>query len=551
MVKKLVNDPHNVVPESMEGFALLQPGVSLLEGTTTMIRSDHHASGPEDSLVPVAIITGGGAGHEPADAGYVGAGMLSAAVAGGVFSSPRPDAVYEAIRAVTGAAGALLVVKNYTGDRLNFHLAAELARADGYRVETVLVADDVSLADSDDNAGRRGLAGTVLVCKLAGALAAQGLDLTQIRDRAQTVADSIGTMNLGLTACTVPGLDAPSFTIDEDKVELGLGIHGEPGVRQMRLQPADTMVRSMISRIATERSIRAGAQVVALVGNSGATPPSEIAITARAVAKDLSLRNIELLRLYAGPVMTSLDMAGISITLVRADQDLLQALDAPTTALAWPGHGAHTPQLHTFPVPVRNLAVGDPTAHDETVRSAIDAAARALLDAETELTALDREVGDGDLGTALARAAYGWEEAPAQGDAATQLHLLAGIFRREVGGSSGALYAMGLLKAAGAVGEGWPAALRAGVAGIAELGGAQAGDGTMMDALIPAAEAADRGLEAVVEAARTGAEATADMVARRGRASYLGERAVGHRDPGAVAVVLWLEAVRSAVGGTQ
>lgn len=548
MVKKLVNDPHDVVQETVEGCALLQPGVSLLRDTTTLIRTDHHAHGPADDRVPVAIITGGGAGHEPADAGYVAPGMLSAAVTGGVFSSPTPDAVYEGIRAVSGSAGALLVVKNYTGDRLNFQLGAELARSDGYLVETVLVADDVSLSDSDDNAGRRGIAATVLVCKIAGALAAQGRPLEEIRARAQAAADAAGTLNLGLAPCTIPGLDVPSFRLDGDKIELGLGIHGERGVRQIRMQPVDKLIHTMTARIASDRGIRAGARVVVLVGDAGATPPGEIAIAARAVVRDLELRRIEVVRLYAGEVMTSLDMAGISVTLLPVDDAMVEALDAPTSARAWPGHGtSHAPVLHVLPVPVRNLESVAATAHDPRVRAAIDAACQSLLDAETELTSLDREVGDGDLGQALARGAYGWMDDPAEGDAATQLRHLSEVFRREVGGSSGALYAMGLLKASEAVGQGWEAALRAGVDGVRALGSAEPGDGTMVDALAPAADALGDGLGAAVEAARAGADATADRVARRGRASYLGERSQGHRDPGAVAVVTWLEAINQAM----
>lgn len=552
MVAKLVNDPHDVVQESLEGLVLLQPGLRLLEDRTTVVRADRLAHGPSDPDVPVAVVSGGGAGHEPSDGGFVGAGMLTAAVTGGVFSSPGPDAVHEAIRAVTGAAGCLLVVKNYTGERLNFRLGAELARADGYRVETVLVDDDVFLADSQEHAGRRGLAGTVLVEKVAGALAEQGRPLDDVQAAAARVAATVGTANLALSACTVPGETMPSFELGADEAELGLGIHGEPGVQRIRRAPADKLVHILVARIATEKGIRAGTRVAALVGGAGATPPMELALAARAVVRELSLRRIEPVRLWAGPVMTSLDMAGVSVTLLPLrDDELLAALDAPTATRAWPGHGMPAaPLLQTVAVPAAAHDGEDPGEPDDRVRAAIDAACQALLDSETELNRLDREVGDGDLGQALARGAYAWFADRAEGDASHLLRHLSGVVRREVGGTSGALYGMGLLRAAEALADGadWSGAFAAAVDGIADLGASAAGDGTMLDALVPAQQAWPLGPDAVVAAARAGAEGTTAGVARRGRASYLGERGQGHPDPGAVAVVHWMEAVRDTLG---
>lgn len=545
MVSKLVNDPYDVVQESLEGLVRLR----LLEDRTTVVRADRLAEGPHDPAPRVAVISGGGAGHEPSDGGFVGAGMLTAAVTGGVFSSPSPDAVHEAIRAVTGEAGCLLVVKNYTGDRLNFRLGAELAIASGYRVETVLVDDDVSLAATGEHAGRRGLAGTVLVEKIAGALAEEGRTLDEVRDAAASVISRIGTVNLGLSPGTVPGATRPSFDLGEDQVELGMGIHGEPGVRQMRKASADKLVHILVSRIAAEREIRAGARVVALVGGAGATPRMELAIAARAVAKELSLRRIEVVRLYAGEVMTSLDMAGIAVTLLPLDgDDEVAALDAPTSVAAWPGHGVTAPpELRTVAVPPLAADENHPGEPDARVRSAIDVACQAVLDSETELTRLDQQVGDGDLGQAMARGAYGWFADPVRGDAPYLLRHLSEVVRREVGGTSGALYAMGLLHASEALARGgdWGDALAAAVEGIVELGSAAAGDGTMLDALVPALEAWAEGPDAVVAAARAGAKATVEGVARRGRASYLGERGVGYPDPGAVAVVRWMEAIRA------
>lgn len=550
MVSKLVNDSHDIVQESLEGLVLLQPGLRLLEDRTTVVRADRLAQGPTDPDVPVAVVSGGGAGHEPSDGGFVGAGMLTAAVTGGVFSSPGPDAVAEAIRAVTGAAGCLLVVKNYTGERLNFRLGAELAMADGYRVETVVVGDDVFLADTEEHAGRRGLAGTVLVEKVAGAMAEQGLPLEEVLAVATEVADRVGTANLALSACTVPGETTPSFELGQDEAELGLGIHGEPGVRRIRRASADKLVHILVSRVATEKGIRSGARVAVLVGGAGATPPMELAVAARAVVRELALRRIEPVRLWAGQVMTSMDMAGISVSMLPIEDDrVLAALDADTSTRAWPGHGvAAAPQLVTVAVPAAAHDGDQPGRPDARVRAAIDAACQALLDSETELNRLDREVGDGDLGQALARGAYAWFADPVDGDAAHQLRHLSRLVRSEVGGTSGALYGMGLLRAAETLGGGgdWAAAFAAAVDGIASLGASSPGDGTMIDALAPAVQAWPDGPDAVAAAARAGAESTIEGVSRRGRASYLGQRGQGHPDPGAVAVVRWLEAVVDA-----
>ncbi len=550
-MKKLINDPQHVVAESLAGLVLSQPGTALLTDRLIVVRHDRVVTEANRGTVPVALVSGGGAGHEPAHAGYVAAGMLTAAVSGEVFASPSVDAVLDGIHAVTGDAGALLIVKSYTGDRLNFGLAAELARAEGLPVEVVVVADDVAIMDSDANAGRRGLAGTVLVHKVAGAAAESGRRLPEVAELARTVAAGLGTMGVGLTPVTVPAAGEPSFTLEDDEIELGLGIHGEPGIRREKLRPADRLVAELVERIVGDRGLIAGDRVVALVGSAGATPPMEVSIVCRALAAELGGRGIELLRLWQGPVMTSLDMAGFSITLLGvADDaqgtDILALLDSPTGALAWPGDSsAAIPELRLVPVPESPPVPRLDSEHDHRTRAAIDAVCRALLDQEAELTRLDQVVGDGDLGTALARGARAWLQNPIDGSAAQLLRRLSEHARREIGGTSGPLYAAGLLRASEKLADGgdWPDAFIAGVAAIKELGGAALGDRTMIDALEPAAAAAGDGLAAATEAARGGAASTTDSVARRGRSSYLGDRVRGHPDPGAMAVVVWLSAI--------
>ncbi|AKT52285.1 dihydroxyacetone kinase family protein [Arsenicicoccus sp. oral taxon 190] len=558
---KFRNDAATFVRESLEGLALSQPGLALLQDRTTVVRADRVVTDETRATVPVAVLSGGGAGHEPAHAGFVAQGMLTAAVSGGVFASPSVDEVLDGIRAVTGEAGCLLVVKSYTGDRLNFGLAAQLARDEGLDVEMVVVGDDVALGDSDSHAGARGLAGTLLVHKVAGAAADAGETLQQVRDRAQHVADRLATMGVALGPGTQPGSGEQTFEVEEGKVELGLGIHGEPGVAQVPHRPADELAEELVSRIVDARPVPDGTPVVLLVNGLGGTPPAELAVLARAAARALASRGIGLSRVYQGAVMTSLEMAGASLTVLPATPDELDLLDRPTAALAWPGAGSGagagagqpsaSSQAPEVPVPADPTADVDPGEADPRTRAAVDAACRALLDAERELTELDRVVGDGDLGEALARGARAWLDEPVDGEAAYLLRTLSARFRRAIGGTSGPLYAAGLMGAAGALGDGgsWPDALGAAVEAVRDLGGASPGDGTMVDALVPAAVAAADGWDAVLAAAREGADATREGVSRKGRASYVGDRAKGHPDPGAVAVATWLTGIRDEVDG--
>ena len=270
-MKKLINDPRQVVRESLEGLVLSQSGTGLLGDDLTVVRTDRVVDDANRGRLPVAVVSGGGAGHEPAHAGYVAAGMLTAAVSGDIFSSPSVDAVLAGIRAVTGEAGCLLVVKSYTGDQLNFGLAAELARAAGLAVEMVVVGDDVAIEASDANAGRRGLAGTVLVHKVAGAAAEAGRPLAEVAALARRVADTVGTMGVGLSAVTLPAVGEPSFVLKPDEIELGLGIHGEPGVSREQHRPADDLVADLVDRICTDRGLARGSRALALVGSAGAT----------------------------------------------------------------------------------------------------------------------------------------------------------------------------------------------------------------------------------------------------------------------------------------
>ncbi|QSQ20695.1 dihydroxyacetone kinase subunit DhaK [Pyxidicoccus parkwayensis] len=560
-MKKLVNAPRAVVREMLEGFVALAPGQALLEGETVVVRSDT----PRDAGArKVAVLSGGGSGHEPAHAGYVGAGMLDAAVAGDVFTSPSTDAVLAAIRAVAGPAGALLVVKNYTGDRLNFGLAAELARAEGIPVETVVVADDVALHDTVEPARRRGIAGTVLVHKIAGAAAASGASLAEVAREATAAAAELGTMGVALGPCTVPAAGRPGFTLGEDELELGLGIHGEQGVRRVPMQPADALVDTLLTTILEDRRISSGERVALLVNGLGGTPPMELAIVARRALAVLREAGVRVERAWSGTFLSALEMPGCSLSLLKVDDARLKRLDSATTAPAWPGAGLVAPQRAPRQVTQVQEAPVDAGARQpgmDAFHKAALAVAVAFDVSEARLTALDSAAGDGDLGISLARGAAAIRELPESSwtSPTRALNAIGNALRRAIGGSSGPFYATALLRAARhlvdrkADATAWAEAFGIAVDAISELGGARPGDRTMLDALRPAADAFAREVKAGRSAAEAwaacvregeqGAEATARMQPRLGRASYLGERALGVQDAGAAAVVIWLKAL--------
>src|SRR5436305_12754092 len=330
-MKKLINSPDRVVDEMLDGLLALYPGLSRLSGQNVLLRSDFEQRRDEQ----VAIISGGGSGHEPAHAGFIGSGMLTAAVAREIFTSPSVDSGLSAIRAVAGNQGVLLIVKNYTGDRMNFGLAAEMARSEGIRVATVVVADDVALANVESNAGRRGIAGTVFVHKIAGAAAAEGKDLPQVAALAQAAAESVGTMGVSLSAGVSPATGQASFTLGEE-VELGLGIHGEPGVKRIPLAPSDELVLRLLNGIMQVLGIRPGSRVAVLINNLGSTTNMELAIVGRKTLAVLNERSVQVERVLTGTFVSSLDMAGISISLMDLDDDRFRLLDALTNAPGWP-----------------------------------------------------------------------------------------------------------------------------------------------------------------------------------------------------------------------
>lgn len=321
-MKKLINNPDLVVDEMLEGIEAAYPQyLKKLPGFNVLVRKDAPIVGK------VALVSGGGSGHEPAHGGYVGKGMLDAAVAGAVFTSPTPDQIYEAIKAVASDAGVLLVIKNYTGDVMNFEMAGEMAEADGIKIASVIVNDDVAVKNSTWTVGRRGIAGTVFVHKIAGAKAEAGGTLDEVKAVAEKVIANVRSMGMALTPCIVPAAGKPTFTLGEYEMEIGMGIHGEPGTHREELKPADAVTEHLLTRILIDMPLDKGEEVAVMINGLGATPMMELDIVNRKVNSMLAEKGIKVYKTFVGEFMTSLEMAGCSVTVLRLDDELKCLLD--------------------------------------------------------------------------------------------------------------------------------------------------------------------------------------------------------------------------------
>ncbi|GER54172.1 dihydroxyacetone kinase [Striga asiatica] len=571
--KKLINNPNDVVTEFIEGLVETYPGLQYLDGfpDVKVVLLADVSGGTYDK---VAVISGGGSGHEPAHAGFVGEGMLTAAICGDIFASPPVDSILAGIRAVTGPSGCLLIVKNYTGDRLNFGLAAELAKSEGYKVEMVIVGDDCALPPPRGIAGRRGLAGTILVHKVAGAAAAAGLPLEEVAAEAKRASEMVGTMGVALSVCSVPG-QVPSDRLGPGKMELGLGIHGEPGAAVTDIKPVDIVVSHVLKQILSQETnyvpITRGSRVVLMINGLGATPLMELMIAAGKAVPRLQLEHgLAVERVYTGSFMTSLDMAGFSISVMKADEAVLKRMDAPTKAPNWPvaADGDHPPAKIPIPIPPCRLKKNDepPSRPEQLSREGqilelgIEAAVNELINLRDILNEWDGKVGDGDCGS-TAHLLYPLND-PAQtvGEIGTSI-------RKGMGGTSGIIYDI-FIKAAhadlkansdsGITAVQWAGAFEAALAAVSRYGGAKQGYRTLLDALIPASSVLKEKLAAGVdpieafvlsaEAAVAGAESTKKMQAQAGRSSYVSANILASvPDPGAMAAASWYKAAALAV----
>jgi dihydroxyacetone kinase-like protein len=332
-MKKIINSPDALVDEMLKGLVLAYPKyVTRVPDSSVIARSTKKTG-------KVALVSGGGSGHEPSHAGFVGEGMLDAAVCGAVFTSPTPDEVFKAIQAVRTDAGVLLIIKNYTGDVLNFEMAMEMAEAEGIKVAKVIVNDDVAVMNSTYTVGRRGIAGTVLVHKIAGAAAEAGLGLEEVQKVAEKVIANVRTMGMALTPCIVPAAGKPGFILADDEVEIGLGIHGEPGVSKEKLQNADSTVGILLDKICADMPLAAGDEVALLVNGLGGTPLMELFVANRKANEIIAGKGVKIHHTNVGNFMTSIEMAGFSLSVLKLDGEIKKFYDAKADTVAYKAFG--------------------------------------------------------------------------------------------------------------------------------------------------------------------------------------------------------------------
>ena len=540
-MKHFFNAKENIVTEALDGLLATTPAGRLARLDTypeikVILRADWDKS-------KVALVSGGGAGHEPSHAGFVGQGMLTAAVSGEIFASPSVEAVLTAIRAVTGDKGCLLIVNNYTGDGLNFGLAAEKARAEGFDVEMVIVADDIALPDILQP---RGVAGTLFVHKIAGHHAEIGEDLGSVTAAAKAAAGDIVSLGMSLSTCSIPG-QVSEDRMSADEGELGLGIHGEPGVERIALQQASSLVATMVARL----SARMGeGEHALLINNLGAVPPLEMGLIANAVLSSSLASKVKLI-IGPAPMMTALNMNGFSLSLIKLDPARIAALQSAVAPPAWIG----AVEKHAISIVAAPVVPAGPLAavasRDDLTEALIWKICTHLIAQEAELNRLDARAGDGDTGSTVALGARAIQsrlkDLPLASLSRT-FGAIGTILGTSMGGSSGVLLSIFFTAAGKTMHEtnDLAGALLAGLDRMVFYGGATPGARTMVDALDPGLRALAGGdLAKAAKAARAGAEATKAMTkARAGRASYVAERDLaGVADPGAVAVAGVFEVV--------
>ena len=573
-MKKIINNPNNVVSEMLAGLAKANPAVVYLgEGVEVIARR-------EKKRGKVGLISGGGSGHEPAHAGYVGKGMLDAAVAGNVFASPSPDRIIEGIKAADSGAGVLMIIKNYSGDIMNFTMSGDMAALDGIKTDYVVVKDDVAVEDSTYSTGRRGIAGTVFVHKIAGAAAESGKDLAGVKAAAEKTIANIRTMGMAMSSCILPGVGKPGFTLAEDEIEIGMGIHGEPGISREKMSTAKELAEKLLGKIFADTDIYDGAEVAVMVNGLGGTPLMELYILNNEVQRILEEKGVKCYKTFVGNYMTALEMAGASVTLLKLDDELKGYLDYPSEAPAFRVAGAIADgEAEAGTVEVK--AAGHAAEEEAVAASApeededstpfrltaqdyvnyINVTAKKIAENEEYVSALDAATGDGDH---WANINMGFENLVAAGDEMRQMKIcdvfktIGMLMMSKIGGSSGVLYGGAYMNAARScagketlTNRGLCRALDAMVSDMMQRGKAEPGMKTMIDALYPAVQAykaaietgkgAKETLEAVKKAAIDGAEATRDMKCVKGRASYQTNKGVGHLDAGAVTMSYQIE----------
>lgn len=571
-MKKIINKPETLVMEMCNGMVMAHPELELLKKYKVIKKKEMNEN-------KVTLISGGGSGHEPAHAGLVGKGMLDAAVCGDVFASPSQIQVYQAIKETASKKGTLLIIKNYSGDIMNFKNGAHLATEDGIEVDYVKVDDDIAVEDSLYTVGRRGVAGVILVHKIAGAAAEAGMDLGAVKAVAEKAAANVRTIGLALTSCTVPASGSPTFTLAEDEMEYGVGIHGEPGIKCEKMLSADELANRMTNDLMKDLGVKDGEEIALLVNGFGGTPLQELYLFNNAVTRELAARNIKINRVFVGNYMTSIDMAGMSLTVMKLDDELKTLLskecntpafkvDGPVESVEYVNVLEETEEKEVsfeLETAEEHAVIKDNAITLNNMIYLVDKMSDIIIKNEVPFCELDTHAGDGDFGMSVAKGfkqlKREWHSIVDQENVTIGSFLdgCSMIIMEHCGGASGPIWGGAFRAASKAAGEKreltvkeFAEMLQAALQGIQSIGersfgrGAVVGDKTLVDALAPCVDswlvsasseedmktAFEKGAEAAVK----GAEYTKEIVARMGRAGTVGERSLGYPDAGAHAL---------------
>ncbi|AWV33775.1 dihydroxyacetone kinase subunit DhaK [Paenibacillus odorifer] len=574
-MKKIINKPETLVREMCNGLVLAHPELDFDPKFKVISKKEINQD-------KVTLISGGGSGHEPAHAGFVGTGMLDAAVCGDVFASPSQIQVYQAIRRTASTKGSLLIIKNYSGDIMNFKNAAHLATEDGIEVDYVKVDDDIAVEDSLYTVGRRGVAGTVLVHKVAGAAAEAGLSLAEVKEAAQHAIDHVRSIGFAYTSCTVPAKGTPTFHIEENEMEYGVGIHGEPGIRREKIVPADELAQRMVTSLLDNFQMNDQKQeeVAVLINGFGGTPLQELYLLNNSVIRELTAKNKQVFKVFVGNYMTSIDMAGASVTIMKLDETLKKWLSAPCDTPALSIKGPFEPVNYTEVIQEEKADSNVSFKNNTDAAAAViknnrftlqnivyllDQMSQIIIENEVPFCELDSHAGDGDFGMSVAKGfkqlKVEWEDILAHHhtNIGEFLDACSMVIMEYCGGASGPIWGSGFRAASKNVQQKeeltiqeFADMMQAVVKGIQDTGersfgrGAVVGDKTLIDALVPFADAwtqsAKQGDDIKVaaskaaEAAVQGSKNTIEIVARMGRAGTVGERSIGYPDAGAHAL---------------
>lgn len=569
-MKKIINRPETVVEEMCKGLVLTNPDLEFVKKYKVIRKKTLDKN-------KVSLISGGGSGHEPAHAGFVGKGMLDAAVCGDVFASPSQIQVYQAIKETAGDKGTLLIIKNYSGDMMNFKNAAHLAEEDGVQVDYVKVDDDIAVKDSLYTVGRRGVAGTVLVHKIAGAAAEKGGSLKEVKAAAENAISNVRSIGFALSSCTVPAKGTPTFELKENEMEYGVGIHGEPGIQRENIPSADELAKRMTDALAEELNVTQGEEVTVLVNGFGSTPLQELYLFNYAVAKVLHEKNIRIYRSFAGNYMTSIDMLGASLTFMKMNAELKELLDQESEAPAFSVKG-HVPEI-VLEEEIRECKEEDLTEESykacaevrnekitlENIVYMVETMSHCIIKNEIPFCELDSHAGDGDFGMSVAKGfrqlKKEWKELTKEHTSSIGefLQACSMVIMEHCGGASGPIWGSAF-RAAGKKADGkteltifeFADMMQEAVTGIQKTGeysfgrGAVVGDKTLIDALVPCAdtwtacadkkETFEHAFTKAAQAAVQGAKDTEAIAARMGRAGTVGDRSIGYPDAGAYAL---------------